>query len=80
MASEQVYEHVLGIVMMQQYSLMAGLNKFGKEGEQAVTKELTQIHELETYVPVDPDNILALRIRPWRWNRYYFLWKRGMAS
>ena len=59
MTGEQVYEHVLGIVMMQQYSLKAGLNKFGKEGEQAVTKELTQIHELETYVPVDPDKISA---------------------
>ena len=40
MSDEQVCEHVLGVVMMQQYDLKAGLKKFVEVGEKAVTKEL----------------------------------------
>ena len=38
---------------MSQYSLKAGLRRFGKQGELAVTKELGQFHDLNVFVPVD---------------------------
>jgi hypothetical protein len=38
---------------MMQYSIKAGLKHFGKKGESAVTKELKQLHDMETFKPVD---------------------------
>jgi hypothetical protein len=45
-------EWALGIVLTQ-YSIKAGLNKFGARGEAAVTKELKQLHDMITFFPVD---------------------------
>ncbi len=52
--NEETNIHVLGVVMAQQLSLKAGLQKFGDRGKKAVTKELTQLHEKIAYVTVDP--------------------------
>ena len=38
---------------LSQYSLKAGLKKFGKQGEAAVRKELGQFHDLNVFIPVD---------------------------
>ena len=43
--------------MAQQFSLHAGLKKFGDEAKILVTKELTQIHDMGTYTPMDPDKM-----------------------
>ena len=40
----EVTKHVLGVVMIQQYSLNTGLKNPGKDGEVVVTKELAQLH------------------------------------
>ena len=40
-------------IIMTQYALKTGLSKFKEQGEAAVTKELTQLHILETFTPVD---------------------------
>jgi hypothetical protein len=42
----------LGVALMQ-YSIKAGLKKFGEKGEAAVTKELKQLHDMTTFYPVD---------------------------
>ena len=47
---------VLHYVMMQ-YSLKAGLKRFGKYGEAAITKELTQIHQLNNFEPRDENTM-----------------------
>ena len=47
---------VLHYVMMQ-YSLKAGLKWFGECGEAAITKELTQIHQLNTFEPRDANTM-----------------------
>ena len=57
MSDQQVTEYVLGVIMVQQFSLKAGINKFGDRAKEAVTKELTQLHDMETYVPMDPDKM-----------------------
>ena len=53
MMEEEVISHALGIVMFKQFCRKAGLKWFGKKGEEAVSSELTQMHDMEIYVPVD---------------------------
>ena len=43
--------------MVETFSLNAGLKKFGDRGKTAVRKELTQLHDVKTYVPMDPDKM-----------------------
>ncbi len=50
-AVEDREELALGVIL-QQYSIGAGLKKFGEQGEQGVTKELTQLHNMEVFRPI----------------------------
>eukprot|EP00804_Cyclotella_cryptica_P030257 CCRYP_017126-RA/>CCRYP_017126-RA protein AED:0.35 eAED:0.30 QI:0/0/0/1/1/1/2/0/455 len=43
---------ILGVIMLQQYGIKKGIKLFGDKGKEAVTKELTQLHDHVTYVPV----------------------------
>ena len=58
MTQTEVNSHLLGVAMLQQSSLKAGLKHFNKKGEEAVTSELTKIHTMQTYVPVDPKTMI----------------------
>ena len=58
-SKEDVNAHVLGVIMAQQFNLHAGLKKFGDKAKESVTKELTQIHDMGTYTPMDPDEMTA---------------------
>jgi hypothetical protein len=49
---EGVVIHVVGVIMAQQYTIRKGLKLFGDGGRQAVTKELTQLHNMATYTPM----------------------------
>ena len=57
MNEAEVNSNVLDVAMLQQFKLKAGLKHFGKKGEEAVASELTQMHAMETYVPVDPESM-----------------------
>jgi len=57
MTEEEKMMHVLGVAMIQQFSLKAGLKKFGKVGEKAAQAELQQLHDMHTYFPVDPTEL-----------------------
>ena len=48
---------VLGVIMIHQYNLRKGLELFGDNAETATVKELSQIHEMGTYVPLDADEL-----------------------
>lgn len=48
------FTQILGACFAQQFSLKKGLEQFGKDGEQAVTKELQQLHDMVTYHPQYP--------------------------
>ena len=43
--------------MIQQYNLKTGLKLFEDKCEKDVTKELTQLHDMETSIPMDPTKI-----------------------
>ena len=57
MTEEEVQKHILSNVMVQQFSLNAGLKCFGERGTAAITKELKQLHDMETYIPVDAKSL-----------------------
>ena len=57
MTDTEINSHLLGVAMLQQFSLKAGLKHFVKKGEEAVTAELTQMHDMQTYIPVDPETM-----------------------
>jgi hypothetical protein len=39
---------------MAQFSMKAGLKRFKERGEEAVSKELSQLHFLDTFEPINP--------------------------
>ena len=50
---DSLTEHLLGMIVVQQYNLKKGLELFEDRAEAATTKELQQIHDFGTYVPQD---------------------------
>ena len=44
--------HILGVILVKQYGLKKGIELFEEKADATVVKELTQIHELETYKPI----------------------------
>ena len=50
MSEFEVDEHILGVILVQQFNLKKGLGLFGNKAEVATLKELKQIHDMGTYV------------------------------
>ena len=49
--------YVLGIIMVQ-YSLKTGLKIFVNKGEKSITDEISQLHDMKNFFPVDPPKIV----------------------
>ena len=49
---DHVIMHVLGMILVQQYSVQKGIKLFGNKGKESVSKELQQIHDMNVYTPV----------------------------
>ncbi len=60
MTHEETQEHIVGLIMSNQYSLKKGLELFGEKAEAATEKELQQIHDMDTYTPMHPDELTKL--------------------
>ena len=61
MSTEDIDDHVLGIALIEQYSLKRATKTFGAESSNAaVSKELNQIHDMETYIPIDSRSLSLL--------------------
>ena len=52
MNDKDLEEQMLGVILVQQYTLKKGMELFGDRAKEATTKELQQIHDFGTYVPV----------------------------
>ena len=52
MTESQTDVHIIGVILFKKYGLKKGMELFGEKSDAAVVKELTQMHELETYEPV----------------------------
>ena len=53
MTEEEINTHIIGVVLVEQYNMKKGLELFGDRGEKEVTKELQNIHDMNTYKPMD---------------------------
>ena len=49
--------HVLGVAIIQTFSLRKGLKVFGNKGKDAVKSELQQMQDMAMYTPLDPNNL-----------------------
>ena len=49
--------HVTGLIMSNQFSLKKGLELFGDKAEAATGNELQQIHDMDTYTPMHPNEL-----------------------
>ena len=47
----------MGVALAHVFGLKAGLKEFGQKGEKAVSKELVQLQDMNTYIPVDPSTL-----------------------
>ena len=47
-------QDIIEVVLSQQFRLMDDLKKFGKPWEKASVKKLTQLHDMTTFIPLDP--------------------------
>ncbi len=56
-SKDDVEAHVLGIIMVQQFSLRAGIKQFGDKATKSISKELQQIHDMGNYEPMDSDKM-----------------------
>ena len=50
-------EEIIGVAMAQNFSVRSILKQFGDRGEKAAIKELTRLHNMHMYDPVDPKNL-----------------------
>ena len=57
MIEEEINAHIMGVVLVENYNMKKGLELFGERGEKAVTKELQNIHDTNTYEPIDASNL-----------------------
>ena len=51
MTDKEVEAHILGVIMVEHYSIKKGIDLFGDCAETAVTKELKKINDMNTYKP-----------------------------
>ena len=54
---DSLTEHLLGVILVQQYNLKKGLELFGDRAEEATIKELQQIHDFGTYIPQEAKSL-----------------------
>ena len=57
MSDGEVNYHIIGVILSQKFSLIAGLKQFGKPEEKSNVKELTKICDITTFIPLDPNNL-----------------------
>ena len=51
MSDEEIEAHILGVIMVEHYSMKKGIDLFGDRAEIAVTKELKKVNDMNTYEP-----------------------------
>ncbi len=57
MSQGDIDDHILGLIMASQYLLKKGIKLFGNRSKVVANKELRQIHNMDTYTPMDPKKL-----------------------
>ena len=61
MTKYEITEQIFEIITMQQFILRAGHKNFGDKGGKTLTKELTQLHAITTFITIDSENFQIKR-------------------
>ncbi len=57
MSQRDIDEHIVGLIMVNQYLLKKVLELFGDKGKVTAIKELWLIHDMDTYTPMSPKKL-----------------------
>ena len=57
LVNDSVVMHILGVVLAEQYSINKGIRLFGDRARESIKKELRQLHDYVTYIPVRPEDL-----------------------
>ena len=79
MTEEDINAHIMGLVLVEHYNMKKGLELFGERGDKAVTKELQNIHDMNTYDPMDASK-LSYQEKKMIWLPYCSLLRKGMVT
>ena len=63
MSEEEIEAHILGVVMIEHYSMKKSIDLFSNQAKTAVTKELTKINNINTYEPKHAHKLTFRRVR-----------------
>ena len=57
MSEEEIEAHTMGVVLIDFLNTKKGINVFGKRAETAVMKYIKNIHDMNTYKPMDASKL-----------------------
>ena len=57
MNEEEIDVHIMGVVLLHQYNMKKVIDLFGNRADEVVMKGLHQIHEMNTYEPMDTSKL-----------------------
>ena len=57
MPGEEVKYYIIGLLLAQQSILKSIQKKLGKTGDKSSVKELTQLHYMPNFIPLDPNKL-----------------------
>ncbi len=69
-------EHIIGLIMAHQYSMKKGIKLFGEKIEKATLKEIKQIHDMDTYTPMDSTKLTKEQKRKALFTLFFLTEKR----
>ena len=56
-SGEELNYHIIGVLLAQQFILMADLKKFGKPGYKSSVKGMNQLHDMTTFISLYPKKL-----------------------
>ena len=56
-SGEEIEAHTMGVVLIDFLNTKKGINVFGKRAETAVMKYIKNIHDMNTYKPMDASKL-----------------------
>ena len=57
MSEEEIEAHIMGVLLIEHFNMKKGINIFGDRYKTAVIKELQNIHDMNTYKPIDASTL-----------------------
>ena len=56
-SEEEIEAHIMGVLMIEHFNIKKGIDIFDNRTETAVMKDLHNIHDMNTYKPMDASTL-----------------------